>query len=250
MSVYREYITAATPEWVGLPKGKSQGKIGARFGNMVMSTPNARHMKLPLYGHDITVLLRTDFKFGLPDPICGPQPYHAHNAHLACMIAPTMEYDFHHLFRPFLTQWWTPLPGNPNLGKLDTEIVLTLSRKGNAWAKDILQQVEDIKKGTAGTTLRIEDISVDKLEPSIWRLKRLWITLRRPATLEELQWRYVNAQRLELNLRSHIDFEFIYSKRFKNPPEVPLLTNNGRMGAMTTHYPTAQMLYHCGLPVW
>lgn len=166
------------------------------------------------------------------------------------MLAPSIEANINHLFRPFLNKWWTPLPHNPCLGKLDNNIAHVLKSKGNVWVKEVYEQVADIERGVYGRSILLEDIDLKELQQATWCLQHLWTILRCAATLEEVKWQYVNAQRMELNARSHVEFSFKYCQLLKNPPAKPLPTNNQCVGAMTTHFPTAQKLYQVGLPVW
>ncbi|KIY60836.1 hypothetical protein CYLTODRAFT_267386, partial [Cylindrobasidium torrendii FP15055 ss-10] len=126
-------LSSQVPGWPRLSEQHREGIIGARFGNMVISSPNAVKMVLPLYGHDRDLLLRNDFRFGIDDPIVHPQPYFSSTSNIPCMLAPSSDPATNYLFRPFQDSWWEPVPGLVGLGKFNPSVLRDFQKRSNAW---------------------------------------------------------------------------------------------------------------------
>ncbi|KIY60843.1 hypothetical protein CYLTODRAFT_267337 [Cylindrobasidium torrendii FP15055 ss-10] len=71
-----------------------------------------------------------------------------------------------------------------------------------------------------------------------------------PGTLADIKFRYVNAQRWEINLRSRIDEQLIYRPHLGSISHAHRPVDTSRMGALTTSFTQALILYNAGLPVW
>lgn len=101
-------METAPPNWLHLPEPFTDGLVGAKIGDLAISTPNAQVIYRPLLDHPASVRLNDDFRFGLHDPMVHPQPFHPSSAHLAVMTAPTQSGLDQLLFLPLFPTDWTP----------------------------------------------------------------------------------------------------------------------------------------------
>ncbi|KIY64661.1 hypothetical protein CYLTODRAFT_424990 [Cylindrobasidium torrendii FP15055 ss-10] len=245
------FVSSEIPHWPGLPANEIHGVLGAVFGNYAVATPNARIMVIPIVGGERSLILRKDFRFGTDDPICHPQLYHRGNRNLACMMAPSVEMDVNHCFRPWQDSWWTECPGLGGIGRMDPDMRRTLSQQSKAYYdKAIKQHCEDIRMGRYPHIKRVDEFDTQKLKDDIFLLKKYWAFCGKPGTLQDVKLRFVNAQRQELNIRSRVDDQLIYAPLLTPTNSTPRLCDHRRMGAVTTNFGIACMLHTAGLPVW
>ncbi|KIY61684.1 hypothetical protein CYLTODRAFT_427410 [Cylindrobasidium torrendii FP15055 ss-10] len=217
---------------------------------MAVSTPNAAHMFQPMYGHDRVVQLRTDYMFGIDDPLRHPQAYWPNLRRLACMLTPTTNHENSHLWRQFRPEWAERTSSSiDGIYRLKKEVLLEMKTAGHAFVKSIDELKKDVVRGACGS-LTLAEFDCKEVKRGIYNLERSWLLLGRPATMNDLLFRYVNAQRFELNLRARVDDMTIFGPRFESPQHEPREVSGRRMGAMTTSLADAEMLYQAGLPVW
>ncbi|KIY61064.1 hypothetical protein CYLTODRAFT_447843 [Cylindrobasidium torrendii FP15055 ss-10] len=250
LDVPPDHITTEIPRWRGLPGRHKEGRVGAIFGNMAVSTPNSTLMFQPMYGHDRVVQLRTDYMFGIDDPLRHPQVFWPNLRRLASMLAPNTNSENSHLWRQFRPDWAERTSSSiDGIYRLKREVLLAMKTAGGAFVKRIEELKKDVVRGACGS-LTLAEFDCKEVKQGIFNLERSWLLLGRPATMNDLMFRYVNAQRFELNLRARVDDLTIFLPRFQSPQHEPREVSGLRVGAMTTNLAEAEMLYQAGLPVW
>ncbi|KIY70443.1 hypothetical protein CYLTODRAFT_488114 [Cylindrobasidium torrendii FP15055 ss-10] len=199
-----DHITTEIPRWRGLPPKHKEGLVGAIFGDMAVSTPNSKLMFQPMYGHDRVVQLRTDYGFGIDNPLRHPQAFWPKLRHLAAMPAPNTNTESH-LWRAFRPEWAEPASsGISGIYRLNADVLRDMKNKGTIFLRRINELKQRVARGECGN-LTLAEFDCKKVRMGVFNTQRSWLLLGRPATMHDLKMRYVNALRFELNLRARVD---------------------------------------------
>ncbi|KIY61075.1 hypothetical protein CYLTODRAFT_427696 [Cylindrobasidium torrendii FP15055 ss-10] len=70
-----DFISNEVPQWVGMDPAYPLGRCGAQFDDLIVVSPNAGVVYLPMYGQNRTLRLREDYRWGVDDYMNIPQPY-------------------------------------------------------------------------------------------------------------------------------------------------------------------------------
>ncbi|KIY61784.1 hypothetical protein CYLTODRAFT_459568 [Cylindrobasidium torrendii FP15055 ss-10] len=245
-----DYISDEVPRWADMSSANMFGLVGARFGDVIVATPNAKVIYPPTYGSTRHLQLREDYRWGPDDYINLPQPYQSINNHIICCPAPTYIFDdTKHLFRAFQNSDWTPIPtsGIQGLGTIDRLLHRNLKTKTKetllAW--DAI--VEDQSRG------RLENFDsqgLNRFRLCAWALRRDLDAIGYIKTLHQVKMQYVDILRRDMELRGFVDYVRIFRHRMHNLPNKPFAVDSRRMGCFTNSFAIADRLHHCGIPVW
>lgn len=243
---------SSPPQWQGADEQFPEGRIGARFGSLVVSTPNATVMYAPLYDTDVTLRMREGCHFGAHDPFVHPQPHHGPTRHLLCAPTPTTIGENAILFlqlRPRI-DWQAKFgDGVAGLGRIDAEKVKELVERGTQLLEGVDRLVEDAKEG------RIQGVARDLLPNEQtkrykWYLKFFLRAVAQEGSFDDCELRWSNARRIQLDICAFIEYLRVYRILFHEPPIIPRPTDNTLMGCITNNYIVASEVYAVGLPVW
>ena len=204
----------------------------------VISSPNASFVPRPPVGI-VEISLRSDYRYGVEDPIQWPQLYTPEYDYLCAIMRPPPAGD-----RRFAPVWWTPTESQfflvegsmfKCLGLLDphtirplAELVHELSRLVDAYADE---SPLDERLRWLHTAMR----------NALDRLKHF------PCTFRDAAMQVRETQRYWLMTRAFLD----YTQKYR-PAELgsPLPVDSHVMGAFTTDPGVVQRLFTAGIPVW
>ncbi|KIY61790.1 hypothetical protein CYLTODRAFT_495045 [Cylindrobasidium torrendii FP15055 ss-10] len=243
---------SSPPQWQGADERFPEGRLGARFGPLVVSTPNASVMYAPLYDQDITVRMRKGYHFGLHDPFSHPQPHHGPTRYLMCVPAPTKTGENAILFLGLRERKeWEPRYGDgavTGLGSIIPELVDALVKRGTQLVDEVDMFSEDITAGRIpGVQAEVPNERVKKFK---WYLKFYLRTVAQEGSFDDCELRWSCARRLQLEICAYIKYFRTYRALFHDLPLIPRPTDDTLMGCITNNYVVATEVYTVGLPVW
>lgn len=157
----------------------------------------------------------------------------------------------HLLFRRVSMSDWVPSPSVQaftGMGVLNEVITGMLVEHGRELVRRFKRATDDAA-GKSGP-IKHEYLDNEKTKRDIWYLSLYHRLVRRPASFDECVFRWVNVQRLHLNLSAYLDFITIFLPRLRNLPDKPLPVDSSRAGCITTNMTTALECFYVGLPVW
>lgn len=244
------HFSNSPPVWHGAADDYPEGNLGAQFGDLVVSTPNAEVMYAPLCDTPRSLILREGNHFGQDDAMVHPQLLEPKSSHLACMPTPSNLGENGILFlRLDRRQHWERTTSFNGLGQIKASVVARLASHGEHVLRQLDKLIADAQAGVYPTMAR--DLLPNKKTKRIqWYLKHYLRLLGTPASFEESALRWANAQRMQLETHGIVDFLSIYQPLLQDLPLLPRPVDNTRAGCITTNLMTANEMHAVGLPVW
>ncbi|KIY61166.1 hypothetical protein CYLTODRAFT_460090 [Cylindrobasidium torrendii FP15055 ss-10] len=243
---------SSPPQWQGADEQYPEGRLGARFGPLVVSTPNATVMYAPLYDQDVALRMREGCHFGIHDPFSHPQPHHGPTRHLMCVPAPTDVGKNAILFFNIQAHVdWEPRYGDgavTGLGRVRQELVDALVERGTQLSDEADLFVNDVAAGKIpGVASEVPSARISKYR---WYLKFYLRAVAQEGSFDDCELRWSNARRIQLEICAYIKYFRVYCSLFHELPLIPRPTDTTLMGCITNNYVVAAEVYSVGLPVW
>lgn len=196
-------FSSTPPAWDGAADPYPEGNLGARFGNLVVSTPNANVMYAPLCDAPVSIIFREGAHFGVQDYMMHPQIYSLDFLQAACLPTPTHIGENAILFyRLKRSDDWEIVSSFEGLGRIKAYTVGRLTARAETVAAELDKLIKD---GTTGLipSLPRDKFPIEKMRRLRWHIRHYTKILGRPGSYDDCLLCWANTQRVQLDIRSH-----------------------------------------------
>ncbi|GLB34371.1 hypothetical protein LshimejAT787_0112550 [Lyophyllum shimeji] len=221
------------------------GMVGSLVndGHQIVLSPNVGHTFFPPLGTR-EMRLRKDFRYGIEDPLCGPQPYIAEFCHLAAIPRKPADAD-----DPLSIMW--RVPSKADFDVEPSNIVRGVGFLAYPFANSLALHVDKLQARVAQyssdpafpTKIPIISSMTNTLNDMRTRLYSLPMSFRQTQLCVSL------VQRCYLELVGCLDYLYIFHPRMigRAPPAVEVAHT---VGAYVQDHAVIQEFVRAGLPVW